>query len=161
MVHLGSAFIAVRSAVFIAVMILALQESATAPGGSPWPPVHMVSVVLMQAFFTPAVHVASAVHVVHGAFPEAEKDVPATHGTGLHTVSVVLVQAVLTPNKHVAPTVHALHGVFPEAEKDVPATHGTWHTVSVVSVQEVLTPAVHVALLPAGQLVQVVSPSSE
>ena len=72
-----------------------------------------------------------------------------------------MVQAVLTPNKHVAPTVHALHGVFPEAEKDVPATHGTWHTVSVVSVQEVLTPAVHVALLPAGQLVQVVSPSSE
>ena len=146
MVHLGSAFIAVRSAVFIAVMILALQESATAPGGSPWPPVHMVSVVLMQAFFTPAVHVASAVHVVHGAFPEAEKDVPATHGTGLHTVSVVSVQAVLTPAVHVASAVHALHGDFPEAEKDVPATHGTGlHTVSAVLVQAVLTPAVHVA----------------
>ena len=127
MVHLGSAFIAVRSAVFIAVMILALQESATTPGGSPWPPVHTVSAVLVQAVLTPAVHVASAVHVVHGAFPEAEKDVPATHGTGLHTVSVVSVQAVLTPAVHVASAAQVLHpGAFPEAEKVEFATHGTY-----------------------------------
>ena len=77
---------------------------------------------MVQTVLTPVVHVASAVHFVHGAFPEAEKDVPAAHATW-HTVSVVLVQAVLTPAVHVASTAHVLHpGAFPEAE-NVPAAH--------------------------------------
>ena len=86
---------------------------------------HTVSFVAVQAVLTPVVHVASAVHALHGVLPEAEKDVPATHGTGLHTVSAVLVQAVLTPVVHVASAVHALHGVLPEAES-VPAAHYTY-----------------------------------
>ena len=74
----------------------------------------------------PNKHVAPTVHALHGAFPEAEKDVPATHGTGLHTVSVVTVQAVLTPAVHVASAAHVLHpGAFPEAE-NVPAAHYTY-----------------------------------
>jgi hypothetical protein len=76
----------------------------------------------MQAVWTPAVHVESAVHTGHGAFPEVEKVVPATHSTW-HTVSAVLVQAVLTPAVHVESAVHTVHGAFPEAEKDVSATH--------------------------------------
>ena len=79
---------------------------------------------MVQAVLTPAVHVASAIHAAHGVLPEAEKDVPATHGTGLHTVSVVSVQAVLTPAVHVESVAHVLHPVaFPEAEKFAPAVH--------------------------------------
>ena len=78
---------------------------------------------MVQAVLTPAVHVASAVHALHGVLPEAEKDVPSTHGTGLHTVSAVVVQAVLTPVVHVASAAHVLHGLYPKTEKDVPATH--------------------------------------
>ena len=78
---------------------------------------------MVQMVLTPAVHVASAAHALHGDFPEAEKDVPATHGTGLHTVSVVLVQPVLTPAVHVEPAAHVLHGVYPKVEKVVPAAH--------------------------------------
>jgi hypothetical protein len=56
----------------------------------------MVSTVLVQMVFTPAVHVALTAHFVHGAFPEAEKVTPAAHATW-HTVSVVVVHAVFTP----------------------------------------------------------------
>ena len=86
-----------------------------------------MSVVLVQAVLTPVVHVASAIHAAHGVLPEAEKAVPATHGTtGLHTVSVVTVQAVLTPAVHVESAAHVLHpGAFPEAE-NVPAAHYTY-----------------------------------
>ena len=86
---------------------------------------HTVSVVAVQAVFTPLVHVGAAAHATHGAMP-AEKVVPAAHATW-HTVSVVLVQAVLTPAVHVASAAQVLHpGAFPEAEKFVPATHGTY-----------------------------------
>ena len=90
---------------------------------------HSVSVVLLQAVLTPAVHVAPAAQAVHGAIPEAENDVPAAHATW-HTVSVVLVQVVLTPLKtptvHVESAAHVLHpGAFPEAE-NVPAAHYTY-----------------------------------
>ena len=71
---------------------------------------------------TPAVHVELAVHALHGVLPEAEKDVPATHGTGLHTVSAVLVHTVLTPAMHVASAAHVLHGLYPKTE-NVPAAH--------------------------------------
>ena len=84
---------------------------------------HTTSFVAVQAVFTPAVHVASVVHVLHGAMPEAEKVVPAAHATW-HTVSAVFVQAVFTPAVHVASAAHVLHPVaFPEAEKVVPAAH--------------------------------------
>ena len=100
---------------------------------------HTVSVVVVQAVLTPAVHVEA--QAVHGVLPEVEKVLPASHGT-LHAVSVVVVQAVLTPAVHVE--AQAVHGVLPEVEKFVPATHGTLHAVSVVVVQAVLTPRVHV-----------------
>ena len=61
---------------------------------------HVVSVVSVQAVLTPAVHLESVAHDLHGAFPESEKDVPAAHATW-HTVSAVLVQTVLTPAVHV------------------------------------------------------------
>ena len=57
---------------------------------------HRVSAVVAQAVLTPVVHVASAVHVLHGALPEVEKVVPAAHATW-HTVSVVVMHAVFTP----------------------------------------------------------------
>ena len=83
---------------------------------------HTVSVVAVQAVFTPLVHVGAAAHATHGAMP-AEKVVPAAHATR-HTVSAVLVQAVFTPAVHVASVVHVLHPVaFPEAEKFAPAVH--------------------------------------
>ena len=66
---------------------------------------HVVFVVVVQTVLTPVVHVESVAHDLHGAFPEAEKDVPAAHATW-HTVSVVLVQAVLTPAVHVASAAH-------------------------------------------------------
>ena len=101
---------------------------------------HSVSVVLLQAVLTPAVHVAPAAQAVHGAIPEAENDVPAAHATW-HTVSVVLVQAVFTPAPpHVESAAHASHGALPVAEKVEPITQATWHIVSVVVVQAVLTP---------------------
>ena len=86
---------------------------------------------MTHAVLMPAVHVESgdpagspwSRHVTHGAFPEAEKDVPTAHATW-HTVSVVLVQAVFTPAVHVASAAHVLHPVaFPEAEKFAPAVH--------------------------------------
>ena len=87
---------------------------------------HTTSVVAVQAVFTPPGHVEAAVHAAQGAFPEAEKVVPAAHATW-HTVSVVLVQAVLTPAVHVASAAQVLHpGAFPEAEKVELATHGTY-----------------------------------
>ena len=54
---------------------------------------------MVQAVLTPAVHVEASAQAVHGALPEVEKSVPATHGTtaSLHTVFVVGVQAALTP----------------------------------------------------------------
>ena len=70
---------------------------------------------------TPAVHVASAAHTVHGAFPEVEKVLPATHATW-HTEFFVLVHTDFTPWAHV---LQLVHGVLPEAEKVLPATHGT------------------------------------
>ena len=83
---------------------------------------HTVSVVAVQAVFTPLVHVEAAAHATHGAMP-AEKVVPAAHATR-HTVSAVFVQAVFTPAVHVASAAHVLHPVaFPEAEKFVPAAH--------------------------------------
>ena len=58
---------------------------------------HTVSVVLVQAVFTPASpHVEAAAHAPHGALPVAEKVEPISQATW-HTVSVVVVQAVLTP----------------------------------------------------------------
>ena len=51
--------------------------SLASPGGAT--ALHTMSVVAVQAVLTPAGHVASAAHVLHGAFPEAEKVVPATH----------------------------------------------------------------------------------
>ena len=41
---------------------------------------HRVSAVVAQAVLTPVVHVASAVHALHGGLPEAES-VPAAHYT--------------------------------------------------------------------------------
>ena len=41
---------------------------------------HTVSVVLVQAVFTPAVHVEEAAHVEHGAVPAVENVDPATQG---------------------------------------------------------------------------------
>ena len=79
----------------------------------------------MQAVWTPAEpHVESSAQDVHGAFPEAEKVLPAAHATW-HTVSAVLVQAVLTPAVHVESAVHTVHGAFPEVEKVLPAAHAT------------------------------------
>ena len=107
---------------------------------------HTMSVVAVQAVFTPPVHVEAAAHAAHGALPEAENAMPAPHGTtALHTMSVVAVQAVFTPAVHVGAAAHAAHGALPETEKVVPATHATWHTVSDVLVQAVFTPVVHVA----------------
>ena len=111
---------------------------------------HTMSVVAVQAVFTPPVHVEAAAHAAHGALPEAENAMPATHavidGTSLHTTSVVAVQAVFTPPRHVGAAAHATHGALPEAENAMPAPHGTTalHTMSVVAVQAVFTPAVHV-----------------
>ena len=128
---------------------------------------HTVSAVGVQAVFTlgrngpyfpPAAHVASAAHVVQGAFPESEKDVPAAHATW-HTVSVVGVQAVFTPAAHVELAAHAVQGAFPEGEKDVSAGHATRHTVSDVMVQPFLTPAVHMA--SAAQVVHGAFPETE
>ena len=47
---------------------------------------HIVSVIAVQADFTPTLvpHVVADAHIVHGALPVAEKDVPATHGTTGH-----------------------------------------------------------------------------
>ena len=78
---------------------------------------HTRSVVAVQAVFTLPVHVESAAHAAQGALPEAEKVVPASHGTtALHTMSVVAVQAVFTPPGHVEAAAHATHGALPEAE---------------------------------------------
>jgi len=124
----------------------------------------------------PAVHVESgdpagspwSRHVTHGAFPEAEKEVPATHGTW-HTMSAVLVHAVLMPGVcgvtrcaavHVESAAHVAQGAVPKAEKVSPATHGTGlHTVSVVLVQAVFTPAAHVE--SAAHVVQGAVPKAE
>ena len=94
---------------------------------------HTVSDVVVQAVLTPAVHVASAAHNVHGVLPEVEKATPAAHGPSLHTVSVVAAQAILIPVGHVkAAAAHAVQGALPEAEKVVPTIHGVSHTVSIV-----------------------------
>ena len=63
-----------------------------------------VSAVVVQAVLTPSGPNGGGhgldVHVVHGALPEAEKVLPATHGT-LQMVSAVVVQTVLTPPGHI------------------------------------------------------------
>ena len=51
-------------------------------------PLQTVSEPGVQAVLTPAVHVDSSAHDVHGAFPEEEKVVPAAHATW-HSVSAV------------------------------------------------------------------------
>ena len=79
--------------------------------------------VVVQVVLTPRVHVEATAQVVHGMLPEAEKVLPATHGT-LHAVSVFVVQAALTPAVHVAAAAQALHGMLPEVEKVWPASHG-------------------------------------
>ena len=44
-------------------------------------PSHTVFAVAVQAVFTPAApHVEAAAHVVQGALPESENDVPTSHG---------------------------------------------------------------------------------
>jgi hypothetical protein len=124
---------------------LPVPENDVPPTQGAIVPLQTMSEPGMQAVWTPAEpHVESSAQDVHGAFPEAEKVLPAAHATW-HTVSDVLVQAVLTPAVHVASAAHTVHGAFPEVEKVLPSTHATWHTVFVVVVQAVLTLAVHVA----------------
>ena len=85
----------------------------------------IVSDDVVQAVFTPTVHVASAAHAAHGAVPAGDQFKPATHGTSkLHTVLAVAIQAVFTPAVHVASAAHTAHGAVPNPEKVVPATHG-------------------------------------
>ena len=91
---------------------------------------------------TPAAQVDPSVHAVHGALPEAEKDVPPTHGatTPLHTMSDPGVQAVVTPAAHVSSVEQLVHGAYPDADHVTPASHGTLHTVSAIVLQAVSTP---------------------
>ena len=52
---------------------------------------HTVSVVVVQAVLTPRVHVEAAVQVVHGALPQVEKVLSASHGTlgaVVHTIGL-------------------------------------------------------------------------
>ena len=111
---------------------------------------HTVSAVWMQAVLTPVVHVASAAHGEHGAFPEMEKFVPTAHATW-HTVSDVWVQADFTPVAHVDSNVHAEHGALPVADQEwrfpsADKVHAAMrHSVSDVWVQADFTPTVHVA----------------
>ena len=109
-------------------------------------PLQTMSEPGIQAVWTPAEpHVESSAQDVHGAFPEAEKVLPASHATW-HTVSVVLVQAVLTPAVHVESAVQVLHEPFPETEKVVPAVHGR-HALSAEIVAGVKpSPATHVLM---------------
>ena len=51
---------------------------------------HTVSVVVMQAVLTPVAHEEAAAQVVHGALPEAENVVPATHGVHLSAAQSVM-----------------------------------------------------------------------
>ena len=74
---------------------------------------HSVSVVVVQSVSTPAAHVESAVHVMHGTLPEAEKDIPPTHGATapLHTMSDPRLQAISTPAAaHVVFAEQLVHG---------------------------------------------------
>ena len=83
-------------------------------------------------------------HIVQGAFPDADQVEPAMHATR-HTVSTVLVQDVLTPiAPHVDVAAQVSHGALPDREKVEPATHAVWQTVSFVLAQAVFMPAVHV-----------------
>ena len=79
---------------------------------------------MVQAVFTPAVHVEEAAHVSQGAVPAVENVDPATHATW-HTVSVVLVHDVFTPAPHVESAAHGEQGVFPEEDHVEPAEQGT------------------------------------
>ena len=116
------------------------QPDAVQSQSSPLQHAHTVSVVAVHAVWTPAApHTEAARQELHGAIPNADHVVPATHGVS-HTVSVVAVQAVLTPAVHVASAAQAVQGALPEAEKSVPAVHGTWHTVFDVGVQAAKTP---------------------
>ena len=93
---------------------------------------HTVSVVEVHGCLTPyTAQVASAAHVVHGVLPEAEKEVPLTHGAtvSLHTISVVVVQAVFTPVVHVALAVQFVHRAVPVLDHVEPSVH--WLHVSV------------------------------
>ena len=53
----------------------------------PWE-LQIVSDDVVQAVLTPAVHVASAAHASHGALPDPENVVPATHGASLQVFVV-------------------------------------------------------------------------
>ena len=80
--------------------------------------------MLVQDVLTPAVpHVVVAVQVSHGALPDRENVVPATHAMW-QTVSVVCVHAVFTPAlPHAEAGAHAAHGALPDVEKVVPGLH--------------------------------------
>jgi len=69
---------------------------------------HTMFVVAVQAVLTPAVHVESAVHVLHEAFPETEKVVPAVHGR--HALSAEIVAGVKP-----SPATHVLMFTVPHA----------------------------------------------
>ena len=43
---------------------------------------HAVFFVVVHAVLTPAAHVEASAQVVHGALPEAENVLPASHGKG-------------------------------------------------------------------------------
>ena len=76
---------------------LPVPENDVPPTQGAIAPLQTMSDPGMQAVWTPAEpHVESSAHDVHGAFPEAEKFVPAAHATW-HTVSVVVVHAVFMP----------------------------------------------------------------
>ena len=51
-------------------------------GGLTFAALHTKSVVVVQAVLTPAAHVEASAQVVHGALPEAENVLPASHGKG-------------------------------------------------------------------------------
>ena len=89
---------------------------------------HTASVVVLHDCLTPAAaQVDSAVHGVHGAFPDPEKDVPPTQGATapLHTISDPGLQVALTPAPHEPATEHTLHGALPDADHVAPSLHGT------------------------------------
>ena len=80
----------------------------------------------------PALHVEDAAQTAHGALPDVENVVPATHASGVawHTVFDVLVQAVFTPAAHVEATTHDEHGSLPDKDHDEPVAHGTTEHVN-------------------------------
>jgi hypothetical protein len=125
---------------------LPVPENDVPPTQGAIAPLQTMSEPGIQAVWTPAEpHFESSAQDVHGAFPEAEKVLPAAHATW-HTVSDVLVQAVLTPAVHVASAAHTVHGALPEVEKVEPVVHGR-HALSAEIVAGVKpSPATHVLM---------------